>query len=162
MNRRSDWVRLTWTLNLGQCRRRPCSLFAYRFCSTSSRRWLISHRAQSPLFSSWTTTRFTNTRRWFISPGAQFPVSSPWTTTRVVLLSVFASSMAYLYGNSASRLPAAESLQTGDEVPKYATAHEFAKACYGRDCKVPRSFRLLMHHVLGNCGAAPYIIRGRD
>lgn len=134
MNRRSDWVRLTSALKPGQNR-------------------LRSHR--SPY-----NNRLTSTRRWFITSGAQSPLSSPWTTTRVVLLSVFTSSMTYLYGSSASGPLPVDSSRTRDEVPKYATADDSAKACC--DCELPRSFRSLMRHVVGNRGAAPSLIRGRD
>ena len=135
MSRRSDWVRLTSALKPRQNRLRSNLLFPNRI-------------------------RFTSTRPRLISTEAQSPLSSSWTTTRVVLLSVLTSSITYLYGSSASQPPAADGLSTGDSVPKYATANDFAKA--GCDCELPRSFRSLMHHILGNCGAAPKFIQGCD
>lgn len=135
MNRRSDWVRLCSALKPGQNR-------------------LRSH------FLSPSSAGLPNSRRWLVNPGAPSSLSSSWTTTRVVLLSVFASSMTYLYGSSTSRPPPVDGLSTGDEFPKYATANDFAKA--GCDCELPRSFRSLMYHVVGNCRAAPQLIRGCD
>lgn len=135
MNRRSDWMRLTSALKPGHTRLRAN---------------LLSLR----------TIRSTSTKRSLIDPGPQAPSSSPWTTSRVVLLSFFTSSITYLYGSSASQPPApVDSLPTtGDEFPKYATAKDFAKA--GCDCELPRSFRSLIHRLVGNFGAAPTLIRG--
>lgn len=135
MSRRSDWVRLTSALKPRQNRLRPNLLFPNKI-------------------------RFTSTRSRSISTEAQSPFSSSWTTTRVVLLSALTSSVAYLYGSSASKPPPIESSSTGDSVPKYATANDFAKA--GCDCELPRSFGSLMHRIVGNRGAAPKFIPGCD
>lgn len=137
MNRRSDWMRLTSALKPGQNRLRSNLLSLHTIRSTNTKRRLIDPERQPP-FSS----------------------SSSWTTTRVVLLSLFTGSITYLYGSSASRpaLSVNSLSTTGDEFPKYASAKDFAKA--GCDCELPRSFRSLMHHIVGNCGAASTLIQG--
>lgn len=130
MNPRHHWVKLTLALKPSQ------------------------NRLQS-LYNN----RSTSTRRWLVGSGAQSPSSSPWTTSRVVLLSVFTSSMTYLYASSASRPPVGN-LSTGDRVPKYATTNDFAKACC--DCEPFGSCRSLTHLAAGNRGAAPNFIQGCD
>lgn len=134
MNRRSDWMRLTSVLKPGRNRLQPNLPFFPTIRSTSTKRRLIDSAVHSPL-------------------------SSPWTTTRVVLLSFFTGSITYLYGSSTSRSPPVDRSPTADDqFPKYATPNDFAKA--GCDCELPRSFRSLMHHVVGNCGAASTLIQG--
>ena len=137
MNRRSDWMRLSSALKPGQNRFRSNLLSLYTIRSTNTKRRSIDLKPQSSFSSS----------------------SSSWTTTRVVLLSLFTSSITYLYGSSASPppLPVDTSPAPG-EFPKYATAKDFAKA--GCDCELPRSFRSLMHHIVGNCGTASTLIQG--
>lgn len=74
------------------------------------------------------TVRSTSIRRWSTSTVAHTTTSSSWTTSRALLLSVFASTMTFLYGSYKSR-SRVDNFYVGDVHFKYGTISDFANVC---------------------------------